>query len=341
MNSIRFVRFVRVVVATSVFALATAAISAIAAPHTPYKVMIVTWSGCEQACQGFEDYLRERGVAAEILLRDAGGQQERLLAIRQEAAATRPDLVVTYGTNVSRALAGTLDDAESRDRLPMPKVFMIVADPVGAGLVKSLDAPGRSDLTGTYNRVPESVNIETIRAYQPRFRRLGMLVNRDEKNALVKRDEMVALGKSIGFDVVSADLALDPQGKPRVEDIAARLGELKAAGVDFVYLGSSSFLREQRDAFTSAALAQGLPLLTPYEVMVRESKALVSVAARYYDVGRLAAEQARKVLQDGADPGRLPIARMTRFAITINMGVARQLRKIPPIELLQVAEIVN
>ncbi len=320
------------------FVVAVGASSAFAAP---FKIMIVTWSGCEQACQGFEDYLREQRVPAEIMLRDAGGQKERLLAIRQEAAASRPDLVVTYGTNVSRALAGTLDDAESRVRLSMPKVFMIVADPVGAGLVRSLDSPGRSDLTGTYNRVPETVNIETIRSYLPRFRRLGLLVNRDEKNALVKLDEMVALGKSIGFDVVSADLSLDGQGKPRGEDIATKLGDLKAAGVDFVYLGSSSFLREQRDTFTSAALAQGLPLLTPYEVMVRESKALMSVAARYYDVGRLAAEQARKILQDGAEPGRLPIARITRFAITINMSVAKQLRKIPPIELLQVAEIVN
>ncbi|MCB1956597.1 MAG: ABC transporter substrate-binding protein [Rhodocyclaceae bacterium] len=307
----------------------------------PYRIMIVTWNGCEQACQGFQDYLHEQGMDSEFLMRDAGSQAARLAEFRQEAVSIKPDLVLTYGTNVSQALAGALDDKTAQAELPVPKIFMIVADPVAAGLVHSLDDPGRPDVTGTYNRVPETVNIETIRNYLPTFKRLGMLVNANEKNSLVKRDEMAELGKSIGFELVSEEIALGADGKPLAADIPDKLARLKAAGVDFIYLGSSSFLRAQRDAFTDGALALGLPVLSPYELLVRESRALISVAARYYDVGRLAGEQARHILKEGATPGQLPVARMTRFAITINMGVAKQLKKIPPIDLLQVAEIVH
>src|SRR3546814_19058962 len=45
----------------------------------------------------------------------------------------------------------------------------------------------------------------------------------------------------------------------------------------------------------------------------------MSVAARYYDVGRLAGEQAEKILVDGISAGELPVAQMTNFAIVINM----------------------
>src|SRR3546814_20558397 len=75
---------------------------------------------------------------------------------------------------------------------------MIVADPVGASIVESLEHTGRPNLTGTYNRVPEAVNIETIRAYLPSFKRLGLLYNSDEKNSVLKRDEIAALTDELG-----------------------------------------------------------------------------------------------------------------------------------------------
>jgi putative ABC transport system substrate-binding protein len=117
--------------------------------------------------------------------------------------------------------------------------------------------------------------------------------------------------------------------------------ELSDAGVDFIYLGSSSYLRIHADIFTSAAVENGIPVLSPYEEIVRENQALVSIAARAYDVGRVAAEQALRILRDGATPGDLPIERVTDFAYVVNMDVARRLNIFPPVEMLQVAETIN
>lgn len=57
--------------------------------------------------------------------------------------------------------------------------------------------------------------------------------------------------------------------------------------------------------------------------------------------GRLAAEQALKILREGATPGDLPILRATDFAYVVNMDVARKLGRFPPINFLQFAETVN
>jgi putative tryptophan/tyrosine transport system substrate-binding protein len=82
-------------------------------------------------------------------------------------------------------------------------------------------------------------------------------------------------------------------------------------------------------------------VLSPYERLVREEQALISVAARYHDVGRLAGGQAERILVDGTAPGDLPVVRMTEFAVVINLAVAKALNLFPPMDLLQIAETVN
>ncbi len=308
----------------------------------PYKIMIATWRGCEEACQGFQDYLTQKGVEAQFILRDADRKKELLPDFRAQARAERVDLILTWGTSVTRGMLGTLEQRGDPAFNPdIPAVFTIVADPVGAGIVESLQRSGRANVAGTYNRVPEAVNIETIRAYLPNFQRLGLLYNANEANSLLKRDEVAMLAGPMGFELIARELPLGEDGKPRVEDIAPGLAALKEAGVDFLYLGSSSFLRKNRDALSAAAIENGIPVLSPYEGMVRSSQGLISVAARYYDVGRLAGAQAEKILVEGTTPGDLPVARMTDFAVVINIGVASKLKLFPPLELLQVAETVN
>jgi len=307
-----------------------------------YKIMIATWRGCEDACQGFQDYLVEHGVDSQFILRDAQKQSDVLPGFLAEAREKKVDLILTWGTSVTKGIAGTLSELNNPElNHDIPNVFMIVADPVGAGIVESLDHTGRPNVTGTYNRVPEETIIETIRSYRSGFKRLGMLYNTDEKNSVLKRDEIAVLTETMGFDLTALELPLDASGKPHVEDIALKIAELKAAGVDFIYLGSSSFLRDNKDAFTAAAVNNGIPVLSPYENLVHESQALISVAARYYDVGRLAGQQAEKILVGRIAPGDIPVLRMTNFAVVINMGVARKLKLFPPLDLLQVAETVN
>ena len=325
-----------------VFAAVFATCLATQATAAQFKIMIATWRGCEEACNGFQDYLNETGVDSEFLIRDAGRDPSKLPEFIAEARAEKVDLILTWGTSVTRGIAGTLDDLDNPD-IPheIPRIFTVVADPIGARIVTSFEDTGRKNVTGTFNRVPERVNIETIRLYLPSFSHLGLLYNRNENNSALKHDEMTALSKEMNFTYTAVELPLHADGKPRTEDIAPKVTELRAAGVDFLYLGSSTFLDVNRDVYTAAALENGLPILSPYERLVRDSHALISIAAPWYDTGRLAGAQAEKILAGGASPGDLPVARMTDFSFVINMEVARKLNLPPPVELLLIAETVN
>lgn len=306
------------------------------------RVMIVTWRGCEEACQGVQQELAASGQVTEVIVRDANRSEARAREALAAAREAKMDLVVTWGTNVSVAVAGRLTDRGGRAFTEdMPIVFMIVADPIAAELVESLERPGRRNVTGTFNRVPEEVNIDTIRSYRPDFRHLGLLFNSNEANSVIKRDEMAALARRMDFRFTALELPLQANGRPRPEDIGPLMERLGEAGVDFVYVGSSSFLRANSAAMARAARQTRLPLLSPYEEMVREGGALISVGARYQDVGRLAAQQALRLLAGPVPAAGLPIAAMTEFAVVINLETARAIGQFPPVDLLQIAETVN
>ena len=315
---------------------------AVAQAKKTFTIYMVMWRGCEEACNGFKDYIGEKGIDANLVIRNANRDKSKLPGFVEEARALHADLVVTWGTSVTRGVAGTLSDrGDSRFINDTPLVFMVVADPIGSKIIESYEKTGRDNITGTRNRVPESVNIMTIRSYYPAFKRLGILYNTNENNSVVKVKEVAALAKKMNFELVALELELGEDGKPKPESIPVRMADLRAAGVDFIYLGSSSFLDVHRDIFTKSAVDHGMPVLSPYERLVRDSHALMSIAARYQDVGVLAGRQAKSILVDGKKPGDLPVLSVDQYAYVVNMTTAKRLNMFPSVEILQFAETVE
>jgi putative ABC transport system substrate-binding protein len=163
----------------------------------------------------------------------------------------------------------------------------------------------------------------------------------NEPNAVLKVTELEELAQAMGFERVAREFPLATDGRPRVESIADAVAAMKAEGVDWLYVSSSSFLVDNHVHLSNAALEQDLQLASAYEELVTNGHALIAVAVRYYNVGRLAGEQAKAILVDGTSPGDLPIRGLDRFAYIINMETARKLDLFPPMDVLQYAETVN
>lgn len=322
----------------------TAALSLVAAPGAEAKMKIgmVVWIGCEDVCRGVQDSLVSSGIDADFLVMDAAQDQSRLPGFVEQARTEKMDLVLTWGTKTTLGVLGTLADRRDPKYLnDIPVVFTVVADPVGSGIIESYEKTGRDNVTGTRNRVPETVNIKSIRRYMPSFGHLGMLYEAATPNSLGKVEEVKGLTAALNFTLDAVALGTLADGRPDPESIEPGIAALKSKGVQFIYLGSSAFLEKETDRFTGAAVAAGLPVLTPYEHMVSDSQALMSVAARDYDVGKLAGEQVRRILVDGKRPGDLPVLAMDEFAYLINMKVAKALNLYPPVEFLQFVEKVE
>ena len=160
-------------------------------------------------------------------------------------------------------MVGTLDDAGDPDFLDdIPVVFTVVADPFGARVAESFEGSGRANITGTFNRVPEAVNIEVIRQYDPDFTKLGLLYNSNEPNSVIKFQELSELAPALGVELVALEIAPGESGAPDRAVIPERIRELKERGVRWVYLGSSSFMQKNGDLFTSSAVADGIAAMS-------------------------------------------------------------------------------
>jgi ABC-type uncharacterized transport system substrate-binding protein len=306
------------------------------------KIGMVVWIGCDDVCRGVKNYVAEDMPDTDVVVFDAARDAGKLPGFVEQMRAESFDLAITWGTKVTLGIAGTLAERDDPRYLnDIPVVFTVVADPIGANIIESYDVTGRDNVTGTRSRVPETVNIKSIRRYMPDFDHLGILYNPAEPNSLLKAAEIEGLTETLGFELDTVPLALLDDGTPDPDSIEPGIAALKKSGVQFITLGSSAFLEQQTDRFTGAAVAAGLPVLTPYEHMVTDSEALMSVAARDYDVGELAGVQAQRILVEGISPGDLPVLAIDEFAYLVNMDVARKLDLYPPIEFLQFVEQVH
>ncbi len=307
----------------------------------PFRIYMVVWRGCEDACRGFQDYFREEGIDVNFIIRDANRDKARLPAFVREAKELRVDLVLTWGTSVTVGMIGTLAESDPDHHITdIPVVFMIVADPVGAGIIENYESSGRTNITGTRNRAPEEVQMKAIRAYRY-FKRLGIIYNTNELNSVLNVKKIRNLAKKMRFDLFERPIDLDENGKPIIELVPQKIKELKDRNVAFIYVGSSSFLMRNRDYLTTSAVEQGVPIVSAYDAMARKSNALLAVASRYYSVGKLAGFQAKKILINKIAPIDMPILSLSRYSYVINMETARKLRLYPPIKVMRYAEVVH
>ena len=307
----------------------------------PFSIYMAVWRGCEDACKGFQDYFREEGIGVNFIIRDANRDKARLPDFVREAKELKVDLVVTWGTSVTVGMIGTVADSDPVEHITdIPVVFMIVADPVGAGIIENYGSSGRANITGTRNRVPEEVQMKAIRAYRP-FKRMGIIYNKNELNSVLNLKKIRKLAKKMRFDLSERSIDLDENGKPILESVPQKIEELKNRNVAFIYVGSSSFLMRHRDFLTNSAIEQRVPIVSAYEAMASKSNALLAVASRYYSVGKLAGFQAKKILITKLAPIDLPILSLSRYSYVINMETARKLKLYPPIKVLRYAEVVH
>jgi len=306
----------------------------------PFRIYMALFRGFEDAAQGFQDYLIERGVPVSFVMRNIEQDLTRVPEMVAEIRRLKPDLVLTWGTGLTVALVGPHDAIDPAKHITeFPVVFMIVSQPLQAKVVADLARPGRN-VTGVNYLIPEDVQLNFARRYVP-FRRLGIVYNPAEQNAHITVAELKKLAASMTFDLVESPLPLDAAGRPNAADIPAAIAQLKAAGVEMIYQGPDSFLNELRKDFTEAAVAQDLPVFAAGEGPVRTGSALMGVVNRYHTVGQLAALRAEQILVGKQKPGDIAVELPERFSVIVNIRVAKALKLYPPMPLLKFAEIVR
>ena len=246
---------------------------------------------------------------------------ERLGAIR----AAAPDLVLALGTRAALL---------ARDGCPdRPLVFTAVTDPVGSGLVPSW-AGSQGRLAGNSNWLPAIELLRAFRAAAPHLRHLGVLA--DPENAVSRREvaELDAARQERFPDLVLHQETVHAAGEagPAAE-------RLVRAGVQALWLPIDPLVDQQAAAIATATDPAHVPIFTSAAGPIRD-RAIVSVVPDYHVLGLQAADLARRVLVEHADPGALPVGRIGTFRTVVNLQAAARAGYEVPLPLLATADEV-
>lgn len=331
--------FTGVIIALS---LITVSLQAHAQNKTETRHIVMVLPKAEGAIEtAFKDYLEKRRIPVKYTVLLFSGKKEDGPATVNKVRSLKPDLIYTWGTPTSLAIAGPFDTKQPelfiRDT---PIIFTEVTTPTGSKLLQQLSPPGRN-VTGVSHVAAVPVTLNTIRAYRP-FKTLGYITNPAESNTVLIREALEKAGESQGFKVLNEDVPLDAGGAPdptKLPEVIRHLAERKP---DFLYIGPSTFLAfTHRNTVTREALAAKLPTFCATESIVRKAQCLFGLFSSESNTGRFAAFKAAEVLVDRKPVATIPAETLARFSLIINIPVAKALKIYPPLALINVADAVG
>ncbi|MRV71542.1 ABC transporter substrate-binding protein [Duganella sp. FT92W] len=310
------------------------------APARPFRIYMILFRGETAVEKGFRNYFDVNRIPVELIVRDVALDVAKVPGLVAEARALKADLIYTWGTPITLAVAGKQGDVDPAKHVTdIPIVFTMVASPVGSGLVKSLASSGRN-LTGACHVVPAVQQLSAVRAYR-RFDRLAIIYNPAEPNSVQNVKELRAVAAQEHFQLIERPVPLDAKGQPVASALPGMVEQLPSAGVQLLYIGPDSFLAANRKVLTEAALAHRLPTFSATEVALRDGKALFGLVSGYENVGRLTAHKAAQILAQGRLPASIPVETLARFSYLVNMSVAAELDLYPPLKVINYAELLK
>jgi putative tryptophan/tyrosine transport system substrate-binding protein len=231
------------------------------------------------------------------------------------------------GAKVTIILAANAPAAVAARRATntIPVVLLAVNDPVGLGLVKSLEWPG-TNVTGTATYAPQLIGerLRILKQIVPTLDKIAMVMNGNNLNNAAQLERVRLEARGLNIQVLGLDLR-----KP--EDVEPALDRAVAFGAKAFLNGVDSFINSQRFALAAQAEKHKLPAIyTDTEYVM--AGGVMALGPGHLEGYYGAAKYVDKILR-GANPAELPIAGSTQFTFTVRRSALAKLGLTLPAEI--------
>ncbi|MEE4252640.1 MAG: ABC transporter substrate-binding protein [Desulfuromusa sp.] len=295
------------------------ALPSLAADYTVSFNQIVEHPALDALRQGVKDELAAQGLTVRYHDHIAQGNIATANLIAKQILGEQPDVAVGIATPTAQACAQAIKD--------IPIVFAAVTDPVGAGLVQSMEKPG-GNVTGTSDMSPIDRQLELILEFLPKIKTIGVIYNSGEANSvtLVKILKQEASKKGIAVEeaTVSNSAGVFQAAK-------SLIGRAEA-----VYIPTDNTVVSAFEAITQIGYQAKLPVFAADTDSVARG-AIAALAVDYYKMGRQTGEMVSRVFK-GANPGEMPVETLREFNIHLNPGSAAKMGLEVPESVLKKAD---
>ena len=272
-------------------------------------------------------YVEGKNVAIEY--RWAENQNSRLPAL--------VDDLVRRQVNVIVAIDGTPAALAARAATPaIPILFNIAVDPVGLGLVASLNQPG-GNATGVTTFAGElgSKHVQLMHEVLPGSSMVALLVNPTSSNLTESTTkEVQSTARSLGLQLEIFSASTD-------DEFDVVFASLLQRRPNFLVIGADAFFTNRVDRLAALTLRHLIPAVywTPRFAAAGGLVSYGTSSAVFGLVWRLLGAYAGRILK-GERPADLPVYRTTKIGLSINLKTAKTLGLTVPATLLARADEV-
>lgn len=314
---------------TAIFAGCSSGETGNTASNSTHKVAILqymTHSSLDNCTQGVKNALDAAGIAYDVQIGSSGSADADCQSYASQMVAGDYDMIIAVATPAALAAYSAVQSASSN----IPVIFCAISDPVSAGLVQSMDAPG-NNCTGTADSFDVAGQVEIIKQLQPNLTKLGVIYTTSESNSLSQLERLKKQCSSLGITVVE-------KGITEASELASVSASL-VTQVDAITNLTDNNVVENMSVVLEQAAAAGIPVYGSEIEQVKKG-CLASASIDYVALGEKTGQIAIDVL-GGQSAATYPVVTVEDSFKVINTDVASQLGITIPDSLADVQKVTT
>lgn len=287
-----------------------------AEPSATYKVGIVQYvddASLNQIEKAIEAELdakgEELGVSFDYADYTYNGQADSttLNQIATDLVASEVDIIVPIATPTAMIMQNATEENQ------IPVVFSAVSDPVGAGLVQSMDVPG-SNITGTSDALDTEAIFNLMLAANPDVKKVGLLYDKSQDSSKAANEAAKAYCDEKGIEVIEKTGTTN-------DEISLAADALVAAGVDAVFTPSDNTVMTAELAIFEKFKEAKIPHYCGADSFALNG-AFMGYGVNYEQLGTVTADMVVDILVGGNDISQTAVRTLDNGIVTVNTETA-------------------
>lgn len=252
----------------------------------------------------------EKGVAFDVSYDNCNADANLLTQIISNFIADDVDIMIGVATPVAMAMQAATEDNG------IPVVFAAVSDPVGAGLVESMEAPG-SNVTGTSDYLDTAAVMQLISAADPDAKNIALLydIGQDSSTAAIVHAKEYLDANGIAYGEYTGTT---------VDEVTLAVQALIADGVDAVFTPTDNTIMKSELSIYEMLQEAGIPHYTGADSFALNG-AFLGYGVDYAALGVETANMAASIALDGAKPAETAVKTFDNGCATINTETCEKL----------------
>ena len=277
-----------------------------------YKVGIVQYvddASLNQITENIEKELDAKGEELGVTFNyadyfsNAQADSSVLNQISTDLLADQVDVIVAIATPVAMVMQSATEDTD------IPVIISAVSDPVGAGLVESMDAPG-GNITGTSDALDTATIMNLMLAANPDLKKVGLLYDTAQDSSLNAIQDAIAFCEENGIEY-------EEKTGSTTDDVILAAQSLIADGVEAVFTPTDNTIMTAELSIYELFNDAKIPHYTGADSFALNG-AFCGYGVDYANLGVATADMVAEVLTGDADVAATPVQTFDNGIATVN-----------------------